>query len=269
MSLDTATTARPSAVALPRIGGGRPDGGVGFGRLVAVECRKQVDTRAGRWLLVIIAVATAVVLGIMLVVDGGRHTFGAYLLGTSTPQALLLPIVGILAVTAEWSQRTALTTFALEPRRARVAAAKMLSALLVGAAAFVLAVVLAAATHLLAMGARGVEPHWSVPAQVVLGMALMVLLSVAQGVGFGMLLLNTPAAIVVYLVLPTVWSFLATTVARLRDAAGWLDLNTTMNPLLEGHMSGDQWERLATSAAVWVGLPVALGLWRIVRSEVK
>ena len=43
------------------------------------------------------------------------------------PASILLPIVGILLVTSEWSQRTALITFALVPDRGRVLAAKLLA----------------------------------------------------------------------------------------------------------------------------------------------
>ena len=41
----------------------------------------------------------------------------------------LLPIAVMVTMTAEWSQRTALTTFTLEPRRGRVLAAKVLASL--------------------------------------------------------------------------------------------------------------------------------------------
>lgn len=238
-------------------------------RLIIVECRKQLDTRAGRWLLITIAVVTAIVLAVLLFVNGGKHSFRELLLATVTPQALLLPIVGILAVTSEWSQRAALVTFTLEPRRGRVAAAKTISALLVAVIALAAAVALAALAHLGSIDFRGAETSWSVPIPVLAGFALMLLLGVGQGVGFGMLLLNTPAAIVSYLVLPTVWSVLGGMVASLKAAAGWLDLTTTMQPLLEGNMTANQWLRLGTATAVWVLLPLAAGLWRIIRSEVK
>ena len=38
---------------------------------------------------------------------------------------MLLPIVGILLVSSEWSQRTALITFTLVPQRMRVMSAKL------------------------------------------------------------------------------------------------------------------------------------------------
>ena len=45
----------------------------------------------------------------------------------SSPRCNLLPVVGILLVSSEWSQRTAQVSFTLVPRRPRVIAAKMLA----------------------------------------------------------------------------------------------------------------------------------------------
>lgn len=45
---------------------------------------------------------------------------------------MILPIIAILAVTGEWSQRSGLTTFTLMPSRERVIGAKAIATLLVG-----------------------------------------------------------------------------------------------------------------------------------------
>jgi ABC-2 type transport system permease protein len=92
---------------------------------------------------------------------------------------------------------------------------------------------------------------------------------VAQGLGFGMLLRNTPAAVVLYYVLPTAWSILGSMVSWVEDAARWLDLNRTMEPLFTGSLTGEQWAQLGTSVTVWVLLPLALGMWQLTRAEVK
>ena len=51
-------------------------------------------------------------------------SFDNYSAGAATMVAFLMPIVGLLAMTSEWTQRTALTTFTLAPRRLPVIAAK-------------------------------------------------------------------------------------------------------------------------------------------------
>ncbi len=45
------------------------------------------------------------------------------------PVDLILPVVGIMAMTSEWTQRTALTTFTLSPRRIPVLFAKLVAAI--------------------------------------------------------------------------------------------------------------------------------------------
>lgn len=243
---------------------------VPFGRLTVVEWRKQLDTRAGRWLLMTIAIVTAAVLAIMAAVNGGNHSFGGFLVGTSTPLLILLPIVGVLAATAEWSQRTALVTFTLEPRRTRVGLAKLLSAMGSGAGFFAVAVGLAALAHLAVVTLRGADVAWELQGQLVPGMLLLIVLGMAQGVGFGLLLLNTPAAIVTLLVLPTVFGIVGSLVPGMADVLPWIDLGTAGEPLLLGDsLSGEGWARIATAAGIWVVVPLVLGLVRVARSEIR
>ena len=260
----------PATAKVPsRLAGPRPTTGVPFTRLVHVELRKMLDTRAGRWLIIGIGAIIAVALTIMFFTEGGQHAFGEYLQATTMPMALILPVVGILAVTSEWSQRTGLVTFGLEPRRIRVAWAKLVSALVVGVCAFALSLVLAGIAHQSAITFRGVTGDWTMDGLVLLGAGGYVLLGLAQGVAFGMLFKNTPAAIVVFFVLPTAWSILGSMVSWLRDAATWLDLNQTMQPLFEGSLTGEQWAHLGTSVGLWVVAPLAVGIWRLTRAEVK
>ena len=265
-----AESALPATVKIPdRIAGPRPTQGVPFTRLVSVELRKMLDTRAGRWLLIGIGAIIAVALTIMFFNEGGQHSFEEYLQATTMPIAIILPVVGILAVTSEWSQRTGLVTFGLEPRRIRVAWAKLVSALIVGVCAFAFSLVLAGIAHQSAVTFRGIEADWTIGGLVLLGAGAYVLLGIAQGVGFGMLFKNTPAAIVVYFILPTAWSILGGMVSWLHSAAEWLDMNQTMSPLFEGSLTSAQWAHLAVSVAVWVVLPLGVGIWRLTRAEVK
>jgi ABC-2 type transport system permease protein len=263
----THTAAKPAT--LPRIAGPRPDRPVGLGRLIGVEWRKQVDTRAGLWLLISIGLVVAAIMVIMLFVEQGNHSYGDYFAASALPLSILVPLVGVMAATAEWSQRTGLTTFALEPRRGRVVLAKTLASLVTAGLAFALALVLGAGMHQVAISVRDADPAWDLTWGLVGGLALMLALSLAQGVGFGLSLLNTPAAIVAYLVLPTVWSILGGLISWLQTPAQWLDLGSTMEPLLENSMTGEQWAHLGTASLVWVALPLAIGLWRVVRAEVK
>ena len=102
-----------------------------LGRLVRVELRKLTDTRSGKWLLIGIGVITLAVNAIFYATsDPSERTFFNFMAATNGPQGLLLPVLGILLVTSEWSQRTALVSFTLTPVRSRVLLAKVLGGLL-------------------------------------------------------------------------------------------------------------------------------------------
>ena len=98
----------------------------GLGRLVAVELRKMLNTRAGFWLQIAMVALTALaVIARRVIGDGGDHTFACVLDVGLQPAAVLLPVAGILLVTSEWSQRTGMITFALVPVRSRILGAKL------------------------------------------------------------------------------------------------------------------------------------------------
>ena len=92
----------------------------------AVELRKMFDTRSGFWLMASIAItavlATAAV--VLFAPDGEHRPTRPSRAAIGVPMAVILPIVAILSVTSEWSQRSGLTTFTLVPHRGRVILAK-------------------------------------------------------------------------------------------------------------------------------------------------
>jgi hypothetical protein len=94
-------------------------------------------------------------------------------------------------------------------------------------------------------------------------------INVVGGVAIGMLLLNSPLAIVLYFFLPLIWATLSATIKALHKAAEWLDITTTTAPLAADNMTGGAWTRLAASVGVWVVLPLAVGWLRLLRKEVS
>lgn len=241
---------------------------VPFGRLVGVELRKMGDTRAGRWLLIIIAVITLLTVGLLVFVgEGEDRTFGNYVLVTASPQGFLLPVLGVLLVTSEWGQRATLTTFTLVPHRGQVVAAKVVAAVLFGLAAIVLAMVFSA---IAALTSGASDPWGTFGFEDVGKLALLQTLGVLQGLAFGMLFLNTAAAIVTYFVVPIAFSILTSVVAGLRDVQPWIDPGTSQAPLISGEtLTGEQWAQVATAALLWIGVPMAVGALRMLRAEVK
>ncbi|MFC4072686.1 ABC transporter permease [Actinoplanes subglobosus] len=256
---DAMPTAVPATAAAP----------VPLSRLTLVELRKLADTRAGMWLLIVIGLATVATSAILLGwADDSEITFAALYGFGLVPSAVLLPVLGILSVTSEWSQRTALGTFTLVPARARVMVAKVAAGSLIAVAATAATAVLAAAANLLAL-ALGADGSWSLDPSMIWQSLLLQVIFVLMGNAFGALLLNTPLAIVVFFALPTVWSILGGSIKALADAAAWLDLNVTSQALGEADMTSGEWGRLAVSAGVWVVLPLVLGTMRVLRREVS
>lgn len=267
MSTATQTPAPASTTPEAPTTEGRP--GVPFVRLLRVELRKAVDTRAGRWLLGVTGGLAVVVVVAFLVWGSAVDTSFASLLGLATlPLAVLLPVLGIMTATAEWSQRTGLVTFALEPHRGRVVAAKVSAAVVLGLVVVALSAVAVAVAHLVGSGLRGQETDWGMPTGVALGLVLAMVLYLVQGVAFGLLLLNTPLAIAGSFVLPVALGIVSGLGEGVARVTAWLDLSRVTEPLLAGTMDGQDWAHLGTASLVWLGLPLALGTWRVLRKEI-
>ncbi|UQU61293.1 ABC transporter permease [Couchioplanes caeruleus] len=266
-AVQNATTG-PAGVA-PGDDRGRTVEKVSLARLTRVELRKLADTRAGLWLLIVIGLAAAGTAAILLgAAPDEEQTYQGFLSFGLAPATVLLPVLGILSMTSEWSQRTALTTFTLTPARGRVVAAKLIAAVLIAVAATAAAALLSAGANLIALGTGG-DGSWHLTADQAGRLLVNQVMFVLMGAGFGALLMSPALAIVLYFALPTAWSALGQMVKRLNDAAGWLDLNVTSLPLSEPAMSSGQWARLGVSCAVWVILPLAAGTVRVLRREVS
>ncbi|HET7194736.1 MAG TPA: ABC transporter permease [Nocardioides sp.] len=241
---------------------------VPFGRLIGVELRKMADTRAGTWLLLAIGLITAAIVTIFFfAAPDEQRTFLNFMGATATPQGFVLPVLGILLVTSEWGQRTTLTTFVLEPSRPKVIAAKVVAALILGLVAIVLAVGVAALATVLA----GEPGAWdNIGGDDFVKFGILQVSGVLQGLAFGLIFLNSAAAIVTYFVLPIAFSVVANLWSALQDIAPWVDLNTSQQPLFSGvDVTGEQWAQLATASAIWILLPFVAGLVRVMRAELK
>jgi ABC-type transport system involved in multi-copper enzyme maturation permease subunit len=242
--------------------------GIGIWRLTWVELRKLADTRSGLWLLIVIALAAAATAAIMLAAaDDAEQTFAGFFAFGLVPASVLLPVLGILSMTSEWSQRTALTTFTLVPARGRIVVAKLVAAVLIAVATTAAAAVLSAAGNLIAIGTGG-DGDWHIDAALVGQLLTNQVVFVLMGSAFGALLMNSPLAIVLYFAIPTLWTVLGEMVRWLHTAAGWIDVNMTSVPLSEPGMTGEQWARFGVASLVWVALPLALGTVRVLRREV-
>jgi ABC-2 type transport system permease protein len=236
----------------------------GLPRLSRVELRKMADTRAGFWLLLVIElVAIAIVTITVIAGNEGDKNFLSLFQGALWVVSILLPVLGILAVTSEWSQRTGLTTFALVPERERVIGAKVIAAIALGLGAVVACLLTAAIGNLIVGGS------WDLSSSLLGNAAVFEVAGMLGGVAFGLVFMNSALAIVLYYLLPTVWTILGETIHALDKPANWLDTSRTMQPLVDDQMTGQAWAHLGTSLAVWVGVVLLIGLWRLRKTELK
>ncbi|WP_148061151.1 hypothetical protein [Frondihabitans sp. PhB188] len=230
-----------------------------------------MDTRASR---VLLAVMVALGVGAALLASQGGARLSEFVGSASLPLPLLLPIVAVLATTGDWTHRSALTTYALVPHRQTVLGARVLAAIaLVLATAFAITVLSVSAFLVLHWGDWTVfdGPALRVSIWSVFAFSLAAALS---GVAMGSLLLNTPLAIVVTMVVPIAYDIAVT--PRLPVVGEWFSSLGFSLWLTE-----PQWTWLSptdeltgvgpalTSLVVWVCLPLLLGAVRQVRREVR
>jgi ABC-2 type transport system permease protein len=98
-------------------------------------------------------------------------------------------------------------------------------------------------------------------------------LGLLMGFTLGVLFRNSAAAIVGYfvyaMVLPTLSALLAGAQDWYKDAQPWVDFQWNQTGLFDGGYGATQWAQLAVTGTLWLLLPLAFGLWRVLRSEVK
>ena len=230
-------------------------------RLAAVEGRKMVDTRAGFWLLLLTALAAiGGMIGERLSV-GEDVAFGRMYLTAIATASLLPPVIAVLLVTSEWSQRTGLITFTLVPARGRVVAAKLIAALALAVAISLFCLLVAAIGAATASGA-GIEA-------AELGRGLLYqAISVAIGVGIGLVVMNSPAAIVFYFLGPLLMATVGAISESLNDVTSWLD-QSVMESLVDlPDLSGEDWQKVAVTVGFWALLPLAAGMLRLLRGDI-
>ncbi len=243
-------------------------------RVVGVELRKMFDTRSGFWLMASIAItALASTVGMILFAPHDQLTYYAFAKAVGLPMTVILPIIAVLSITGEWSQRTGLTTFTLVPHRHRVILAKVVASVTVGVVSMLFALLVGVVGNLVGPAVVGTDPVWDVTVPHVLTIVLGSLVSLLTGTALGLLFRSSPAALVGYLVLalllPTVFGLLAASRPGFQDVDPWVDLNRAQAPLFDGTIAGEQWAQIAVATALWALLPALTGLLTLRRSEVK
>jgi ABC-2 type transport system permease protein len=235
-------------------------------RLTKVELRKMVDTRSGFWLqLAVLGLTVLAVVITVLAGNDGDKVFFQILSNALQPAGILLPVVGILLVSSEWSQRTALVSFALVPERGRLVAAKLLAGILLGLVATAVALVIAVLGT--ALASTDAPHQWSLPLGLLLQDIVYVVTAMIIGIGFGIALQSSAPAIVLYFALPVAFAALGS-IHAIKGVVDWINTAEALEPLTTEVMSGHQWAQGLVALALWIGIPFAIGMWRLTRRDV-
>jgi len=243
-------------------------------RLVRVELRKSFDTSSGRWLLASLGLAAALTTGAIIAwAPAAQLTYSEFTLAIGVPMTIILPIIAVLSVTSEWSQRSGLATFTLVPHRGRVLLAKAIAAILVTIPATAAAFGVGALGNVSGAALADVPAVWDQAAVDVAYFALGQTLLLLVGFVLGALIRNSSGAIVAYMiygfVAPGLLAFLAFNQAWFADARPWLDPKHNQDTLLRGDLVGDGWAHLAVTSVVWLVVPMVVAVINVLRSEVK
>jgi ABC-2 type transport system permease protein len=180
------------------------------------------------------------------------------------PGVLLACLLGIVLVTSEFSYQTATTTFLLTPRRTTVVAAKLLTAVLLGALAWLLSTLVTLVAGSIFLHSEGYGSqlgHGDVVRALLLNLAAYVLWAVF-GIGFGALIRHQLAATVGATVLYLVGATAASSVFDLLNTyviqRDWVLTAQVVVPTVASAVMVSPTKSFDQSPAQWVGAAVLL-----------
>ncbi len=235
--------------------------------LVSAELLKLRSTRSA-W-IPLAAALVAAVLAVVANASVGGHGGNPRLSAAALPALLRAsggPLVDgavllawIVLSAGEFRHRTSVTTFLGQPRRLRVVCAKLAAAALTGVTVGLLAEALSAATSAAVLSAHHIPLDWSQPGVLgaLVAVPLLATLYGVLGVGLGLLLRNTAAAVGLALMWAFVVEGILPALARAPGVIRWLP-EATARAVLQGASSTATTLSAGAALAVLTGYAVAL-----------
>jgi ABC-2 type transport system permease protein len=245
-------------------------------RITSVELRKMFNTRSGFWLIASLVITTILATaGVILFAPDAELTYSTFATAIRFPVAVLLPIIAILAVTSEWTQRSGLATFTHVPHRSRVISAKLIASVAVGVASMVLTFAAGALGNLVSGALTGNVLVWDVTLTQALYFVLGNISSLLIGFMLGVLIRASTGAVVVYFVytflVPILFGLLGDSQAWFRELQPWVDIQFAQTGLFlfDGTLTAEEWSQIGVTGLVWLVAPLLIGLRLVVKAEVK
>ena len=243
-------------------------------RLSSIELSKMFDTRSGFWLMASIVIASVLATGAVIVfAPDAELTYSTFASAIGFPMAVILPMIAVLSVTSEWSQRSGLTTFTLVPHRGRVIQAKAIATVGVAVVSMLLAMAIGVAGNVAGSAIAGVPTTWDSSVPELLNIVLGNVIGLLVGFMLGLVIRNSAGAIVGYFVLtfvlPGLGTLLAMNAQWFKDLQPWVDINYAQAALFNGNLTGEEWANLGVTSVIWLLVPLTVGVGLVLRSEVK
>jgi ABC-2 type transport system permease protein len=234
-------------------------------RALLVESRKLVDTRA-QTALIVSALLLCLGIAVLESVLAPEPSVGRVLPTAAAPLYLAVPIAAILSITSEWTRRGALITFAAEPSRPRVAAAKLGASLLLTVGLVLAVSLMAGAAAATALAVRGAASPLAAAsgADAVVTVLITASLSVLTAAAVAFLIPSTAAAIVVFIVFTLAVDGV---VGALGPVGSWLSYNRAVEGLSTGAVGSVP--QTAVALVVWLLVPLVVGVVVFSRREVR
>lgn len=239
-----------------------------------IDIRSHLDTRGSRILLVLslLSLLGFAVLGGLLqpvVMPTGIADLEVTVIAMMLPLGLIIPIITVLIVAGEWSDRSIQVTLLQRPGRLGVLASKTLAALAVSGAIVLLSFALAAATTWIGGEAIGqgasFESLEGVLTTQLAAIAATLLFSLAMGILTQSMVIGLVAAIGAPFVIGTAGTIAAVMGSEVfTDVVRAADLQSAALQLSSGEAGGFELIPLV----LLVLTPAALGIWRWSRREV-
>ena len=142
-----------------------------------------------------------------------------------------------------------------------------------GAVSIGVALAIGALGNIVGSTIAGVDTVWDISGQQIGYLVFANVLNLLIGFMLGVLIRNSPGAIVGFVVysfvLPTLSLVLGNFQQWWEDLRPWLDFNWAQGELYDGSLTGAEWAHLGTSGVIWLVVPLIVGLVMVMRSEVK
>jgi ABC-type transport system involved in multi-copper enzyme maturation permease subunit len=211
------------------------------------------------------------------VADDVQVANSVYTAGLSVGYLLML-VIGVVQIGAEYRHRTVTSTFLAEPRRPRVMLGKVLALILVAAAYGVLSMLGSVLVGALTLEARGADAFPSAEVVRTLALSLLVLgLWALIGLGVGILIPHQVAALLIavgvaWIVEPLVGVAIKAWDFGQDHVAPYLPSEATSAVVNVAQASGDDvrlsWWAGALVLAAWAAAFAGAGIVRVVRQDI-